>query len=99
VTASATQYLRAHGDPYSCHDRLTNTFLSFIAGKLERIPKLLYKNIPTGRGAKSSVYSTKKKTDQHARRLKEALNGLYSAAAAAATYDNEAELQNQCSLQ
>lgn len=39
--------------------------------------------------------STKKKRDQHAWRLNEPLNGLYSAA----YDDNEAELQNQCSLQ
>jgi len=27
-----------------------------MAGKLERIPKLLYKNIPTGRGRKTASF-------------------------------------------
>jgi hypothetical protein len=44
---------------------MTNTFLSFMAGKVERIPKLLYENIPTGK-EKKQRRSTKKKTDQQA---------------------------------
>ena len=64
-TASATQYLRAHGDPYSCHDRMTNTFLSFMVGKLECIPKLLYENIPRGRGKNSVVRPRRRETSTH----------------------------------